>query len=351
MENDYYAATLTLWSQLDSKGKVGGVHSKSVRLAVSESAIPYEGTEDFEEFFLPKTKRQLTSCRTGMKIVGGQAYHPLLKANSLVEQRCNLGQLMHLPLLLQRVLSTTCGSFDENKTKIHGEVIAKFETLKALLNNMSSEWRNSAKNTVRFEFFVTTTMRNARCDITLPVPNLWEQITVVDHQPFKNYMAGYTKVYISPLSNFVADLKKTVVGDDKKKQIIEVGKIGPEIRTCLVFCAEKCVEAANLLGFSGRIVNLIWRELSHIRYQGLVDFFVLPASVLVKVQNNRYHSYALKQPRILQPTPNPNLTLTSGSESESSEVDQHGKLTTEASWLAAENGTMANKLVFLISCC
>jgi hypothetical protein len=36
----------------------------------------------------------------------------------------------------------------------------------------------------------------------------------------------------------------------------------PEIRTCLVFCSEKCVEAVNLRGFQGGLSRVIWKELS-----------------------------------------------------------------------------------------
>jgi hypothetical protein len=296
MEQERLATTLNLFPQLDTKGVIGSVHTSSVRLRVTEIDIPCVDTEDFSEFNLPKTQRRLQSSRRDMEICGGQGYLPLFKSNTLIEQRQNLEKLSHIPLLLQRVLTSSQGSFDQDKTKVTDEIIAKFQTLDVLLEDMSMEWKNSGKNIVRFEFFVTSTLRNARCDITLPVPDPWELLSVVGHEPFRESWSDYTDVYMTPLRNFVDDLKVTA----KKKESLQVSEIGPEIRTCLVFCSEKCVQAANLRGFSGRITQIIWRELRNARY--LQEYFVVPSTVLAKVDDSQFQRYALHNPRIVQPS-------------------------------------------------
>jgi hypothetical protein len=310
IELERLASTLNLFPQLDSKGVIGSVHTSAVRLLVSESPILCEDTEDFPEFYLPKTSRRVVSSRRNMQICGGQGYLPVIKSNTLIEQRQHLEKLSHLPLLLQRVLTSTQGSFDQDKTKVKKEIIAKFHTLEVLLEGMSKEWKNSGKNTVRFEFFVTSTLRNARCDITMPVPDPWQLLAVVRHSLFKESWSDYTAVYMTPLRKFVSDLKDNV----QRKEVLQVSKIGPEIRTCLLFCSEKCVQAANLRGFRGRIIEKIWLELRHTRYGQ--DYFVVPSTVLVKVDESRFHRYALHNPRIVQP---------STSEDEDADGDNSGK--------------------------
>lgn len=290
IELDRITCRLNLFPQMDSKGRVGSVHTSAVRLRATESAIEEENTEDYEVYFQPKTKRRLHSSRISMTICGGQAYNPTLKSNTLIEQRQHLEKLGHLPLLVQRILTSSQGSFDQDKSKLTLEVISKFDTLEALLQNMADEWKNSGKNIVRFEFFVTSNLHNHSCDIFLPVPDPRYLITVVDHQAFKRHWAGYNDVYKKPLAQFVGDLRKCVTGSS----LLNPAEIIPEIRTCLVLCAEKCVEAANIIGFRGRIIQSIWNELSHIRYGK--DFFVLPSTVLVSVDDTTMHRYALHRP-------------------------------------------------------
>jgi hypothetical protein len=297
MEQDRQATPLNLFPQLETKGMIGSVHTSAVRLRVTESTLSLDNTSDFEEFYLPQTKREVASCRRNMKICGGQAYLPILKSNTLIEQRTNVEKLGHLPLLLQRLLTSPRGSFDQNKSIIREELVSKFQTLEYLLADSSMEWINSGKNTVRFEFFVTSNLRNRACDITLPVPDPWDLLLVVDHTEFRTHWSHYSDVYMEPLRNFVQDLKKTATN----QKSFQPEKMCPEIRTCLVFCCEKCVEAVNIMGFQGRIIQMVWKELSHGRYQH--ENFLIPATVLVKILDPGMRAYGLYRPPICQPTP------------------------------------------------
>jgi hypothetical protein len=52
------------------------------------------------------------------------------------------GKIVSYPCF-QRVLTSSQGSFDQDKTKVTDEIIAKFQTLDVLLEDMSMEWKNS----------------------------------------------------------------------------------------------------------------------------------------------------------------------------------------------------------------
>jgi hypothetical protein len=295
LETERRSSTLTFFKQFDSK-VVGSVHSGPVRLRVSETSIPEEEVPDFDHFGLPKTSRKIDSSCTNMEVCGGQAYLPIFKANTLTEQRQNVEHLGHLPLLTQRLLTSPRGSFDQDKTSLTTEVITKFDTLDALLTTIEYELTNTGKNNVRFEFYFTTTLRSPNCDITCPVPDPWKLLLVMDHQVFKEYWSEHLNVYLDPLRNFVSDLKK------KKGKSLIVSDICPWIRTTLVLCAERCVEAVNIMGFQGRIIQTIWKELAHPKYEKHKGYFILPATCLVSAAP---HRYALRNPTIGSPTPDP----------------------------------------------
>ena len=287
---------------MDSKGAVGSVHTPGCYLRVAETEIPEDVGIDFEVYRYAKYSRTLSSSRVNMKICGGQGYHPVLKSNTLCEQRHNLETLAYLPLLLQRLLTSPKGSFDEAKSEITAEVIEKFCTLEALLQNQNNEWRNSGKNTVRFEFYVTSTLRNARCDIVLPVPNPWNLISTVDHEPFKQSWSDYTTLYMTPLSNFVEELKD-IEKRNGRDDLLHSSALSPAIRTTLVFCAEKCVQAVNIIGFQGKITKMLWKELQkQAHYPVAQPYFVIPASALVTVEESGSQRFALRMPRIVLPT-------------------------------------------------
>ena len=207
LEEERTRSTLTFFKQFDSK-VVGSVHSGPVHLRVTETAIPGAEVREADQFGLPQTRRRISSSRTNMEICGGQAYLPIFKANTLTEQRKNVETLGHLPLMTQRLLTSSQGSFDQDKTSLSKEVVSKFETLDATLRTIESELVNTGKNNVRFEFFVTSTLRNALCDITLPVPNPWDMLLVMDHTIFKDHWSDHLNVYLDPYRRFVSDLKK-----------------------------------------------------------------------------------------------------------------------------------------------
>jgi hypothetical protein len=314
IEQEQVASKLNMFPQCDTKGEIGSVHTSAVRLQATEHVILDAGTEQFKEFGLPKTSRRLSTTGKNKKLVGGQAYHPLLKSNTLTDQRKNMHRFTHLPLLLQRYLTSSKGSFDQNKEKMLDEIIEKFEALEFLIEAMSLEWESSGMNSVRFEFFVTSNMRNQNCDISLPVPNPWELITVVDNQWFRKHWAQQITVYSTPIRKFVQDIKTE---RDAGKMLV-VSDFSPEIRTTLVFCTERCVHAANILGFRGRIMQSIWQILSHPRY--MLEEFYLPSTVLVEVEAGGTTQYALKNPPIVQPN-----NLADGDDEETEEEGEYGK--------------------------
>jgi hypothetical protein len=293
LEQDKLLITLNMFSQLDTKGAVGSVHTSSVQLKATESSLPVEQAAGFLKYRLPMTKRVVSSSRKQMEICGGQAYHPIIKSNTLTDQRQNVEKLEVLPLLMHRLLSSPAGSFDLDKTKVTKEVISKFETLDSLLKTINTEVRNTGKNTVRVEYFVTSTLRNKTCDITLPVLDPWNLMLTVDHDVFKKHWSNRLGVYQKPLQCFVQDLKVT----EKTNRSLLVHKMSPGIRTTLVFCAEKCVEAANILGFRGRVIQLMWGELSHKDYKR--DHFILPATCL---EAHPAHRLALHKPNSAEQT-------------------------------------------------
>jgi hypothetical protein len=281
-----------MYPQFDSKGGVGSIHSSSVLLKVKESGIPEEEAAGFTKYRLPLTKRAISSSRTHMEICGGQGYLPQVKSNTLTEQRQQTEKLTHLPLLMSRLLTSPCGSFDQDKKKVTQDIINKFATLDSLLKTIRNEVKNSGKNNVRFEFFVTSTLRNKTCDITLPVPEPWDLLSTIDHDVFKEHWSERLLVYQKPLQNFVNDLKVAEKADKK----LLVQKMSAGIRTTLVLCTERCVEAANLIGFRGRVIQLIWGELSHKNYNR--DYYILPATCL---EASLPHKYALYNPMIATP--------------------------------------------------
>jgi hypothetical protein len=171
IEGELLASRLTVFSQFDSQGEVGSVATGPVPLRVSETSIPRAEVPDFEHYKMPNTKRKVISSRKNMEICGGQAYLPTFKANSLADQRHGVESLAQLPLLTQRLLTSPQGSFDQDKTQLSKEVITKFVALDVLLGTVRKELSNTAKNTVRFEFYVTTNFHNSKCDVTLPKPN------------------------------------------------------------------------------------------------------------------------------------------------------------------------------------
>jgi hypothetical protein len=299
LEEERRAFVLNSYPQFDSKGEIGSVHTSSVRLRVSETNCPGQEPVDYDPSRLPESRRRISSSRVNMKTCGGQGYLPIVKSNTLTDQRCNLESVLHLPLLLQRVLTSPQGSFDQDKSTLLKDTIEKFARLKSLLDDISCELKATGKNTVRFEFFVTSTLRNADCDITLPVPDPRELLSVIDHTVFKEYWTDYVKVYQVPLGNFVEDLSATVA--NRRKAEVLVSAIPPSIRTCLVLCAEKCVQAANIMGFQGRIIQVIWNELRHVFYKK--DFFILPATVVVEFSEpKKFQRYALHKPKIASVT-------------------------------------------------
>jgi hypothetical protein len=300
IDGEIQAANLTVFSQFDSDGEVGSVHTGPVKMRVSETSIPGDEVPDFDHFNLPGTRRTIVSSRKNMEICGGQGYLPLFKLNSLVDQRQGMEELGHLPLLTQRLLTSPQGSFDQDKTALTTELISKFHALDTLLGTMTSELKNTAKNTVRFEFFVTTTFRNSRCDITLPDPDPWHLLFVIDHETFKSYWSSHLEVYLDPFRRFVDDLKLV----KKTKQGILVSGMTASIRTTLVLCIERCVEASNILGFRGRILQTIWKELKHWSYDQ--QFFILPATCVEEVPA---HRYALKKPLIAAQNPGKRIHL------------------------------------------
>jgi hypothetical protein len=82
--------------------------------------------------------------------------------------------------------------------------------------------------------------------------------------------------------NFVDDLKVTA----KKKQSLQVSEIGPpRSEPALCFVQRSVFQAANLR-FSGRITQIIWRELRNARY--LQEYFVVPSTVLAKVDDSQF---------------------------------------------------------------
>jgi hypothetical protein len=275
---------------------VGSVHSGPVHLRVSESSIAEAEIPQFEKFRLPATKRRITPCRTHMEICGGQACLPIFKANTLTEQRKNVATLGHLPLMTQRLLSSPQGSFDQDKTTLCADVISKFNTLEDTLVTIERELENSGKNNCRFEFMASSTLRNAVCDITLPVPDPWELLLVMDHKIFKDHWSGHLNVCLKPFKRFVEDVKKKV----EKKHPLVVSKIAPGLRTTLVLCCERCVEAVNTMGFRGRIIEHVWKELSHPRHDADKGYFMLPTTCL---ETALRHRHALKNPSVTSPTP------------------------------------------------
>ena len=282
-----------MYPQFDSKGAVGSVHTSAVKLWVTESSIPVDQAVGFSKFRLPMTKRVIRSSRTKMEICGGQGYLPIYKSNTLTEQRQHVEKLAHLPLLMHRLLTSPQGSFDQDKTKVTKQVISKFETLDSMLGTIRNELMNTGKNTVRFEFFVTSTLTNKNCDITLPVPNPWDLLSTIDHNVFKAHWSKQLLPYQIPLRNFVEDLKVA----EKANRSLLVKQMSPGIRTTLLFCTEKCVEAANIMGHRGRVIQLIWGELSHDLYKR--DYFILPATCL---EASPAHRYALHKPPIAIPS-------------------------------------------------
>jgi hypothetical protein len=293
MEQEELSSALNLFSQLDSKGKVGSVHSSSVHLKARESVIPVEDAAGLDRHRLPMTKRAVSSCRLQMETCGGQGCLPIMKSNTLTDQRQNVEKLTALPLLMHRLLASPAGSFDQDKSKVTKEVISKFETLDSMLGTIRSEVANTGKNTVRLECFVTSTLRNKSCDMTLPVLDPWDSMWTVNHDVFKEHWSKRLLVCQRPLKNFVQDLKEL----EKANRKLLVQKMSPGVRTTLVFCTEKCVEAANILGFRGRVIQLIWGELSHNNCKR--DQFVLPATCLEAHPPSRL---VLCKPPIVRPT-------------------------------------------------
>jgi hypothetical protein len=289
IEVERLSTTLNMYPQFDSKGAVGSVHTSSVRLRVTESDIPVNQAAGFTKYGLPMTKRVISSSRTKMEICGGQAYLPIYKSNTLTEQRKRVEQLAHLPLLIHRLLTSPQGSFDQDKTKVTQELIEKFERLESMLRTIRNELMNTGKNTVRFEFFVTSTLTNKTCDITLPIPSPWDLLSTIDHNVFKSHSSNHLLPYQIPLQNFVKDL---IIAETANESLL-VKQMPPGIRTTLVFCMEKCVEAVNIMGFRGRVIQLIWGELSHDHYKR--DYFILPATCL---EASPAHRYALHKPPI-----------------------------------------------------
>jgi hypothetical protein len=65
----------------------------------------------------------------------------------------------------------------------------------------------------------------------------------------------------------------------KKKQSLQVSEIGPESEPALCFVQRSVFRAANLR-VSGRITQIIWREL---RMQSIYkEYFVVPSTVLAR---------------------------------------------------------------------
>jgi hypothetical protein len=122
----------------------------------------------------------------------------------------------------------------------------------------------------------------------------------MDHKIFKKHWAGHLKVCLDPCTNFVTDLKKK--SDDGL--FLEVSKLSAGTRTTLVLCSERLVESLNIMGFRGRIIQTVWKELSHPLHAEHKNCFVLPATCLLSVAASRC---ALLNPKIAQPTQAPQV--------------------------------------------
>jgi hypothetical protein len=116
------------------------------------------------------------------------------------------------------------------------------------------------------------------------------------NQWFRKHWAKQITVYSTPIRKFVQDIKAE---RDAGKMLV-VSDFRPEIRTTLVFCTERCVHAANILGFRGRMMQSIWQMLSHPRY--MLEEFFRPSTVLVAVEVGDKTQYALKNPPTAQPS-------------------------------------------------
>jgi hypothetical protein len=182
------------------------------------------------------------------------------------------------------------------------ETIEKFDTLEALLTDQTDEWLNSSKNTVRFEFFLTSNLRNARCDMHLPVADPWHLMSAIDHAQFQKCFNDCSETYLTPLSNFIEELR-AIESDSQGLDVFQPSKMSSGIRTTLVFCSEKCVQAANTIGCQGKITQLLWKELRKgDNYQVVPNYFVLPSSAMVPVVGPDEVKFALKKPRMVVPT-------------------------------------------------
>ena len=112
IEEERRSCVLNTYFQMDTKGSVGSVHTPHCYLRVSEGqGISGDHHFDFDASGFAKTKRQVSSSRKNMKICGGQGYHPVLKSMTLCEQRQHMETLAHLPLLVQRILTSARGSY------------------------------------------------------------------------------------------------------------------------------------------------------------------------------------------------------------------------------------------------
>lgn len=264
------------YEKLLSNGIIGGVHSGQPLLRMKEVIQELEFAGGPE----PITKRQIGPCRTGMEVVGGQAYDPTSMADFLTKQRKNIDDFAAVPNMMARVLSSNRGNIDNDKTELFTEFAKLIDNLDFFVSDCKDSLINSSQHSARFEFFFISTLKPEECDIIFPTIEFQHFLFVSVHADLVDSVISRLEDNMIPIRGFVHDL--TLHGDLERKQ---PEKLHPCVKTRLVYCCEIVAALIEAKGFQGRIMKAITNQ-SFSSVETEKEFFHLPEEYKVTLEES-----------------------------------------------------------------
>ena len=270
---------VTLYSEMDTSGAIGGVHSGKVLKILS---ISDDG------------RLKVVDPSTGHTYKGISWYNPMHKHNQKLDcrDRNRVKEFIELPYILTRLFQYT----HSHNRSTYEMLCKRFRTLFPEILGIQEQQRRSIVDSgmyrVRFEFFCG--VKNLNEDIILPVLPIDQLIYKVDHKAMQFYLMSRIDCINYPLMNFwyyINDLHVQRAG------VLEgIMDLTPEEKTTLVYATEQLVNSMEIMWGQKRGVTKFietWLK-ENFPEQSSIFSSAIPSTWTIPVKESNRNKFCLR---------------------------------------------------------
>ena len=180
-------------------------------------------------------------------------------------------QIEYLPMLLLRTLSSKEGSHDQNVQGLIKDSIQVLTVVKGLTNLFKRNMYAPGPQSVRFEFYFKTTLKEVESDIRFPTMDLKQMLRVTEADRFIVNLQDRIEKVTTPLMKVLDMFHQYEAQNAVHQRLADQNKplslpatfleYPSDWKTMIIYCAEMTVKCLSNREFNGRINRYILETL------------------------------------------------------------------------------------------